>query len=256
MPKDSKKKTEAVEVTVVPHTEVASVESFITKGIESNVSVETMERLFALRKEVKAEMAKEAFTQAMSKFQAECPIIEKKKIVYEKNSDKVRYKFAPLDSIVLQVKEALGRNGLSYSFDEEKTDKSVKAICMITHILGHSKTSSFEIPIGEEQYMSDPQKHGARITFAKRYAFLNALGILTGDEDTDAQETKKAPKPKSVKPQIMASLRALGVKEITREGVAAEVQRLTNIELSDDEIILEEIAARLALLVDERESAV
>lgn len=249
------KKTEAVEVAVVQPTEVASVESFITKGIESNVSVETMERLFALRKEVKAEMAKEAFTQAMSKFQAECPIIEKKKIVLDKNGS-VRYKFAPLDSIVLQVKEALGRNGLSYSFDEEKTDKTVKAICMITHILGHSKTSSFEIPIGEEQYMSDPQKHGARITFAKRYAFLNALGILTGDEDTDAREDKKTPKPKSVKTQIMASLKALGVKETTREGVATAVQRLTGIELSDEDVILEEVASRLSILVEERESAV
>ena len=44
--------------------------------------------------------------------------------------------------------------------------------------------------------MSDVQKYGARSTFAKRYAFCNAFGIMTGDDDTDGntiEEEKKTP---------------------------------------------------------------
>lgn len=171
--------------------ENSSVEDFIFKAIENNLPVETMERLFALREKVKAEQAKEAFTEAMATFQAECPIIVKDKVVLNKDGKTIRYRYAPLDSIVSQVKESLATNGLSYSFDEKKDDKTISAICKITHKLGHSEVSSFQIPIGTEDYMSDPQKHGARITFAKRYAFSNALGILTGEEDTDATEDKK-----------------------------------------------------------------
>jgi hypothetical protein len=40
-------------------------------------------------------------------------------------------------------------------------------------------------------FATDVQKYGARVTFAKRYAFCNALGILTGDEDIDSKEDDK-----------------------------------------------------------------
>ena len=36
--------------------------------------------------------------------------------------------------------------------------------------------------------MSAQQKVGAALTFAKRYAFCNAFGIMTGDEDNDANQ--------------------------------------------------------------------
>lgn len=164
-----------------------SVESFISQAIAVNVPIETLERLLAMRDKVKAEQAKEAFVGAMAKFQARCPVISKVKVVKDKYG-KERYRYAPLDSIVSQVKDALAKNGLSYDFDEVKDDKFTAAVCTITHILGHSKQSTFKVEIGKEDYMTDTQKYGARMTFAKRYAFCNALGILTGDEDTDANE--------------------------------------------------------------------
>ena len=34
--------------------------------------------------------------------------------------------------------------------------------------------------------MNAPQQTAATMTYAKRYAFCNAFGIMTGDEDTDA----------------------------------------------------------------------
>jgi len=172
--------------------ETKEVESLIGKAITAGASIETLEKLLAMRKELKAEQAREAYTEAIATFQAECPVIVKKKIVLNKDGKTTRYKYAPLDSIVSQIQKPLANAGLSYSFDEKKDDKSITAICKITHKLGHSEISSFQIPIGAEEYMSDPQKHGARITFAKRYAFCNALGILTGDEDSDANEDKKS----------------------------------------------------------------
>lgn len=168
-------------------TERESVNALISQAITANLPVETMERLFALREKVKAEQAKEAFVSAMAKFQAECPIIEKTKIVKDKTGAE-RYRYAPLDAIVSQVKKPLGENNLFYSFEEIKDAEFVTAVCKVTHSLGHSETSSFKIPIGAEAFMTDAQKYGARMTFAKRYAFCNALGILTGDEDNDGSD--------------------------------------------------------------------
>lgn len=169
--------------------ETTAIQGFITQAIEKGLPVETMEKLFALREKAKAEFAKEEFVKAMANFQKECPVIEKTKAVYEKGSTtKVRYKYAPLDSIVSQVKTPLANNNLSYDFLTEESDGFINIICTVTHALGHSKSSSFRIPIGTEAFMTDVQKYGARVTFGKRYSFCNALGILTGDEDIDAKE--------------------------------------------------------------------
>jgi hypothetical protein len=165
---------------------IATGEALIAQAIDKNVPVETMEKLLAMRRELRQEDAKEKFNKAMAQFQAKCPTIGKTKKVMEKDNVHVRYQYAPLDSIVEQVKGALSDCGLSYSIDVEQDDKYLGVICRVTHEAGHSEISSFKVPIGSEGYMSDVQKYGARLTFAKRYAFCNAFGILTGDEDTDA----------------------------------------------------------------------
>ncbi len=180
-------------VTLAPQESAA--ETLLSKAIDKGLSVETITQLVALARQMKADRAKEAFDAAMSKFQMDCPTVKKTKTVYEKGQEnlpaeqrKVRYKFAPLDSIVDQVKKPMGDNGLAYTFDEEKDEKYTTIICIVTHFLGHSQKTRFKLPIGTEQFMSDVQKYGARMTFGKRYAFCNAFGIMTGDEDTDAND--------------------------------------------------------------------
>lgn len=174
-----------------------NAEALIAKAIENNVPVETMEKLLAMRRELKAEYAKEQFDNAMAAFQAECPTIEKTKKVYEKDKRSVRYSYAPLESIVEQVKDLLAKHGFSYSINTVQDDKMLGVICKATHKYGHSESTTFSVPIGSEGFMSDVQKYGARLTFAKRYAFCNAFGILTGDEDNDAS-------PQALTPRQMA----------------------------------------------------
>jgi hypothetical protein len=167
-------------------------ELLISQAINKKVPVETMEKLLAMRREIRAERAKEEFDIALAKFQSECPAIKKTKIVYEKDGVKVRYKYAPLDSIIEQVKGVLATNGFSYTTNTIQTDTMFGVVCKATHRAGHSQETTFSIPIGSESYMSEVQKYGARLTFAKRYAFCNAFGILTTDEDNDAVETSPA----------------------------------------------------------------
>lgn len=172
---------------IVAQKESEAVNVFITDAIAKSLPVETMEKLFTLREKVKAEYAREEFMKAMANFQKVCPVIEKTNPVTNKSGATV-YHYANLGDIVSQVKKPLGENNLSYDFVTEDLKDFLKVTCVVTHALGHSKQSSFQIPIGTEAYMTDVQKYGARVTFAKRYAFCNALGILTNDEDTDGEE--------------------------------------------------------------------
>lgn len=173
-------------------------EALIMKGLESNVSVETMERLLSMREKLNEEKAKIEFFKALSEFQADCPIIKKNKKVMQKNSNQVRYAYASLDSIVSQISPILAKHGLSYMFKSSTHDGFVKQSCEVRHYLGHSETSSFDIPIDPDGYMGDAQKSGSASSFAKRYALQDALGILTGDEDDDAQSLGGASSPQDL----------------------------------------------------------
>ena len=167
--------------------------SMISHAIDKGATVETLEKMFALQERWEANQAKKKFDKAMSDFQAKCPVIEKGKPIYEKGQEnlpveqrKIRYSYAPLDSIVSQTRKIISEVGLSYRFANTKTETEMVVECIVTHIDGHSQSSPFTVTIGAEQYMTDTQKMGARSTFAKRYAFCDAFGIMTGDEDNDA----------------------------------------------------------------------
>ena len=178
--------------------QVNDPESIIRYAIDKgNLNVDTLERLLVMRSQLQAESAKRQFDEALAAFQSECPAVEKKKKVMNKDGRSVRYCYAPLDDIVEQVKPSLKAHGFSYSLDTKVDVGWVEAMCEITHEAGHSKTKSFKCPIDKDGYMNEPQKYASALTFAKRYAFCNAFGILTADEDTDSITVKEQPQAPS-----------------------------------------------------------
>lgn len=172
-------------------------EELLRLAIEKGADVGTLERLMAMRRELRAEQAKEAFDRAMSEFQRACPAIIKSEGVTVKGS--LRYKFAPLDVIIAQTKELIHDYGFSYKVDAKIDGTIVLATCEVKHTAGHSETSSMQVPIDPEAYMSEQQKFASAFTFAKRYAFCSAFGIVTADQDDDGRgqnhpdERPKAP---------------------------------------------------------------
>lgn len=194
---------------IVPQT-IANfnVENLMAKAIATGMTAETMEKFLVMRQQLKAEWAKEQFDQAMANFQAECPTIEKKKQGYN-------YKYAPLESIVEQVKGLLAKYGFSYTFDTTEGENAIVVYCKVKHVSGYSETSQIQISKETTTKMNASQQSGAATTYGKRYAFLNAFGILTGDEDNDAATPLQ--------------------KVIQGEGLSAKLKRM---EPTDDEKVV------------------
>lgn len=204
-----------------------NAERLLTLAIERGVDVETMERLLAMRRELKAEWAKERYDRALADFQAQCPIIRKDKIVREKEEKGggIRYRYASLASIVEQVRDGLRWAGFSYDLETQSAPGHVTAICRVHHVDGHERTSQFVAPVDTKAYMSEPQRYASARTFAARYAFCDAFGIVTADQDDDAvavgqpaakpaparPAAKKSPK-KADKPDPYAEAITLGVE--------------------------------------------
>lgn len=175
--------------------QVSFASQMIDLAIKNQLSAEVINSLMAMRRELKAEQAKEDYDRAMAEFQRVCPEIPK--IKEAKNNGVVMYHYAPLEVIVKYIKEPLASNGFSYDFETEMTNEHVKVFCTVKHFGGHRETKSVDIPLANKTgIMNAPQQSAATITYAKRYALKNILGIETGDDDTDAAgdaDDKKKP---------------------------------------------------------------
>lgn len=169
-----------------PGTLQVSPEALISKAIESGVSVEALEKLLGMRERLKAEQAREAFIDAMGSFQSQCPTIPKTKVAGAGNYS---YRYAPLEAIVAATSELRAKHGFSYRFDTrfEDSPPAQVVICIVSHREGHAEASEFRSPIDGGARMNVMQQSASALTYAKRYAFINAFGIVTGDEDNDAQ---------------------------------------------------------------------
>ena len=177
-----------------------NIESIFQLAIEKQGTAETLEKLMGIRRELNAEAAKKAFDESMAAMQSEMPIITKRKF-----GAKQAYKYAPLDDIVTQVQPFLHKHGFSFTVTSEVEKDWVKAICKITHAGGHSDSSEFKCPVDSRNVMmNDPQKYAGSLTFCKRYAFCNAFGILTGDEDNDGGTKPKPNIPAVATPDVAA----------------------------------------------------
>lgn len=170
-------------------------ESLIAKAIEHNLPVETMERLLAMRAQLKAEAAREAFFRDLSGFQGEVPVIRKSRSVKNRDGKSIRYRYASLEDIVQQVNPLLQKWGFSYTVRSRVEAGPPREMIAETHLHhrgGHTEISEFRVPIGEGGRMNASQEMGSASTYAKRYSFCNATGILTSDDDDDGNS---APEP-------------------------------------------------------------
>lgn len=199
------KKTKSVAVVKQEEPREILPQTLIAQAITQGVPVETMEKLMDLQDRWESKQARKAFDAAMAAFQADCPVIKKMKPGGRTNNGTVAYMYAPLDSIIQQTRDLIRKHGFSYQVKTVNTKDSLKAICIVKHVAGHQEESDFEVPSGGgTAIMSGPQKVAAALTFAKRYAFCNAFGIMTGDQDTDAspETTNEDPRPAAQRPPV------------------------------------------------------
>lgn len=214
-----------------------SVETMIMTAIKQKVDPATMERFLAMRKELKAEYAKEQFDRAMANFQAECPIIKRVKDGSKTKAGQVAFKYAPLEVILEVTKPILAKNGLTYNFKPVKNDagKVTDIRCYAYHVAGHSDYSEMAIGDGGgTPLMSGEQLAAAKLTFAKRYAFNNIFGIVTEEEDNE-QALQKPPVGKATEDQINDAMGKLDkcstVEELTETWRSLSKEQKANTDL-------------------------
>lgn len=174
-------------------------------AIESKAGADTLERVMAVRRELRAERAQEAFESALSDFQSECPVIVKTVSVPTKDGREA-YKFAPLEEVESVIRPLEKKLGFNHTFDTDTASAPgwVIAKCIITHRAGHSRTSTIKLPLGNKTaIMSDTQVYAGALTFANRRCLTNAYGLVIAGEDKDGAGPKKKQPPEDQQVKIL-----------------------------------------------------
>jgi hypothetical protein len=179
-------------------------ELLIAKAIEANVPVESLERLLAMRSELKREQAAVAFNHALANFQAEIPPIVKSKTArVQGRNGSFSYNYADIAAIQRAIAPRLKECGLSVTFDTQQEGETLHVFCIVHHIDGHAEKTGFPVPIDRAARMNDSQKIGSALTYGRRYALCAALGIVTAEDDDDGQaatNTRQAAAPTPAPP--------------------------------------------------------
>lgn len=158
---------------------VTSPMQLIESAINSGADIEKLERLMDLQERWESNNARKAFFAALSKFNAECPTIVKKKQAH--NS-----KYAPLGDIHAQIKNTLVSCGLSFRFEQDHSS-GIEVTCLVSHEFGHTERATMKANADTSGSKSAIQAMASTVTYLMRYTLCSALGITTADEDMDGR---------------------------------------------------------------------
>jgi hypothetical protein len=134
---------------------------------------------------------------ALAKAQAELVNPEKSLIAtirspFPRESDRT-FRYAPLSSGLEIVRKSLGRHEIA-TFQTTAIDKDT-GLVRLTTLLAHSSGEwvSSEWPVCPITDTASPQRMGAALTYARRYALFTLVGIA-GEDDLDAPDLGATPK--------------------------------------------------------------
>ena len=182
-------------------------------ALDSNADVSKLEKMIELQERVMANQAKQHFDQAMLNFQIKKPVIEK-------NAVANKTKYAKLPNIQAAIDPVLREFGLFARWSTTATQSGkTRVTCIVTHIGGHSETSSMDVSPDKSGSKNEIQAEGSAITYAQRYTLCSLLGLVLS-EDTDGN---------SVKPTITAQQVKILEKKLAFLGDDAKSKMIAHI---------------------------
>jgi hypothetical protein len=214
-------------------------QALILEAIQHGASLDTMERLAALAKEVRAQQAREAWYWAMAEFQRQCPAVLKtsEARIQTRTGPGYRYRYAPLDEIMSVVGPVMGPLGLSISWRTRIDGDRAVAVCRVAHALGHEEESGEVaipiVPATDGSGATPPQRVGIALSYAKRYAVLAITGIAPTDEGDDEERPGEEARPAHGEMAAPASDTVISPEQIRRLSAIASGMKWTEEQIHD-----------------------
>jgi len=238
----------AIEVQEIKNDQIVLARDTTPNGllalaIQKDLDIEKLTKLMELQERWQANEAKKLFVAAMTAFKKEPPkVVKDMHVDYTtKAGMRVNYNHASLGNVVASVTEALSQHDMSVNWQTE-TKELVSVTCTITHVAGHSESTSISAKPDDSGGKNAIQAIGSTITYLQRYTLLAICGLATNEFEDDGRGGNK-PEPKKAKviypPNIQKLIDAMAEKsdklpEKFKEDVRVVVSRKT--ELTDAQL--------------------
>jgi len=171
---------------------------------DPNASIETLERMIALRDKEQAALAEREFNIAFAKAQKDMPSFPKRGKGFKSD-------YALWEDVNQRIIKVLSDNQMSISYTSGFTDEAVTVTATLRHSSGHSISGEFYSPIESpvnsngKDAMNKAQQRGSAMSYGKRYATINLLSLTTYGEDDDGFAIEAADTTKATMVEIKAA---------------------------------------------------
>ena len=161
---------------------VTSPMQAILSAIDKGADLDKLEKAMMLQERWEASQAKRAYVEAMADFKAAPPKIEKlKKVSFNTSKGATSYSHATLADVTEKINAALSSHHLHAAWSTHQDAKQITVTCTITHIQGHSESTSLTAPTDESGSKNAIQAIGSTVTYLCRYTLLALTGLATYD---------------------------------------------------------------------------
>lgn len=208
---------------------------------DPNVNPDKMRALLDLQKEIRAEEAKQSFTESFIAMRPELPVIDAKgRIMIEKNNKVIQNTpYATFNEIHRRVTPVLSAHGFVLNYAPDAlADGRLVMTATLEHRSGHSKTGRIVLPAETSGSKNNVQGVGSAISYGKRYlavTMLNLISEASEDADDDGQAAgklaKSAARPASTEIQALTPKQVKELREKIEACGATEDMFCTRFEI-------------------------
>ncbi|SOB60610.1 conserved protein of unknown function [Pseudodesulfovibrio profundus] len=156
--------------------------NMVMEAMQRGATPEQIEKFIGMQERIERREAEKAYVAAMTAFKANPPKIFKDKHVAFGNT---KYNHATLANITTVVGAALAEHGLTASWQTDQDEAKIVVSCRITHILGHSESTTLHTMPDNSGGKNSIQAIGSAVTYLQRYTLLALCGLATHEHEDD-----------------------------------------------------------------------
>lgn len=163
----------------------------IQMAVAQGASIDTIERLAKLQREMQEHHAKIAYGEGMRRAQEVIP-----RIAPDLTNPQTHSKYASYAALDRKIRPVYAREGFSLSFNtgESTLADHVRVYCTVRHVGGHTEVFQIDMPNDGKgakggDVMTKTHASAAAASYGMRYLLKMVFNIAIGEEDRDGNTT-------------------------------------------------------------------
>jgi hypothetical protein len=188
-------------------TGLGTPDDLIRLASDGKISMDVLERLLVMRKEIAQEQARTDFNIAMTAAQSEIG-----RVAANQKNEQTKSKYADYAALDRSIRPIYVKHGFALSFDTgtAASPDSIRCVCHVSHRGGHTKEYHLDMPADGKgakggDVMTKTHAAGAAMSYGMRYLLKMIFNVAIGEDDKDGNQ----PKGETINEKQAADLLAL-----------------------------------------------